>query len=151
MKKTTFRITGLLFLFIATISLMACGSKETVTLQGEELGMKMEVELEAKNDEVEKASLQMSQTYSELGIESKEDAEEMSGMLESGLEEMNSTDGVEIEFNYEEEEFVAVINLDFTVADPEELNNLGFSMDDDSLKLEKVVEEMEKSGLEVVE
>lgn len=151
MKKTIFRMTGLLFLLITMIGLAACGSEETVKLQGEQLGQNIEITLEAKDDEIQSIAAEVAQPYSALGVESKEEAEKMDDIIQSQFTETNE-EGVEFGVNYEEEEIIITINIDFTVADPEALNTLGFgSFEDEDLSLEKAVSEMEDAGLEVVE
>lgn len=156
MKKKNFRITGLLVLLIAIFGLAACGSNETVTLQGEEMGQQQEITLEAKGDEVQSMAAEMTIPYALIGVESKEEAESMDEMLQSEFEDANEADGVEVELTYEEEEIVVAINIDLTTAGPEELNTLGFGIDEDAfdeedLSLEKMVSELEDNGLEVVE
>ncbi|MFD1413297.1 DUF1307 domain-containing protein [Oceanobacillus jeddahense] len=156
MKKKTFRITGLLFLLIAILGLVACGSNETVTLQGEEMGQQQEITLEAQNDEVQSMAAELTLPYELMGIESQEEAESMDELLQSEFEEANEADGVEVELSYEEEEIVVAINIDLTTAGPEELNTLGFGIDQDSfededLSLESMVSELEDNGLEVVD
>ncbi|UUI03794.1 YehR family protein [Oceanobacillus jeddahense] len=156
MKKKTFRITGLLFLLIAILGLVACGSNETVTLQGEEMGQQQEITLEAQNDEVQSMAAELTLPYELMGIESQEEAESMDELLQAEFEEANEADGVEVELSYEEEEIVVAINIDLTTAGPEELNTLGFGIDQDSfededLSLESMVSELEDNGLEVVD
>lgn len=152
MKKKNFRITGLLVLLIAIFGLAACGSNETVKLQGEQMGQDMEVTLEASNDEVQSMAAEITQPYSMLGLESKEEAESMDDMIQSQFSEINDAEGVEFEMNYGEEELVIAINIDFTEADPDDLDTLGFgNFEEEDLSLEKAVSQMEDSGLEVVD
>ncbi|WP_152655759.1 DUF1307 domain-containing protein [Oceanobacillus sp. CFH 90083] len=156
MKKTNLRMTGLLFLLIAMLGLAACGSSETVTLEGEQMGMNTKITFEAKDDQVEQMSAELAGSYSAIGLESKEEAELMDDMLQAQFEDVNASEGAEVEISYEEEEIIISINIDFTVASPEELSSLGFNFsedtfEDEDLSLEDAVSDLEEAGLKVVE
>lgn len=157
MKKTTFRITGLLFLLIAIAGLAACGSStETVTLEGDQFGADQKVTLEAEDDQVQTVAVEMVMPYSTLGLESKEEAESMDDMLQSEYADANDTEGIDVEIAYEEEELTISVNIDFTTANSEDLNDFGFgfsedSLEDEDLSLEEAVSDLEEAGFEVVE
>ncbi|GGP12232.1 DUF1307 domain-containing protein [Oceanobacillus neutriphilus] len=156
MKKTAFRITGLLFLMIVTLGLAACGSEETVTLKGEQMGMNMEVTLDAKDDEITHQTVKMEMPYSTVGVESKEEAEKMDEEIRAQFEPFEDVEGIEFEIKYGEDELTQTISVDLTTVDMEELNSIpGASLpameDDEYISLEETVKELEDAGLEVVE
>ncbi|GIO20841.1 DUF1307 domain-containing protein [Oceanobacillus oncorhynchi subsp. incaldanensis] len=156
MKKRIFRITGLLFLFIAIAGLMACGKEETVTLQGEQMGMTMEVTMDAKDDEMTKQTVKANIPYSMVGAASQEEAESMDELFRSEFEPFEDIDGIEFDLDYGEEELTQTISVDLTVADIEEINSIpGASFpdtgDDEYISLEETVSDFEEQGFEVVE
>lgn len=156
MKKTTFRMTGLLFLLTAILSLAACGSEETVTLQGSEFGVDMEVTIDAKDDEITKQTVQSEIPYSVIGVASKEEAESMDEMLQAEFEPFEDIDGIEFSLDYEEEQLTQIVSVDLTVADIDEINSIPDASfpepeDDEYLSLEETVQLFEDEGFEVVE
>ena len=157
MKKTAFRITGLLFLVAAMVGLMACGSEETVTYKGEQFGVSSEVTYVAKGDEVTKQTIKSDMPYSMLGVESKEEAEEtLDDLFRSELEAFNDIEGVEIDLKYEDDKIAQTIAIDYSVADLEEIKSLpGADLegpkDADYVSLEKSVKLLENEGFEKVE
>ncbi|MEK4299637.1 DUF1307 domain-containing protein [Oceanobacillus sp. FSL W8-0428] len=156
MKKTAFRITGLLFLLIATLGLAACGSEETVTLQGDQMGMSMEVTLDAKDDEVTHQTVKTDIPYSTMMLESKEEAEELDEQIRSEFKPFEDIEGIEFEIKYGDDALTQTISVDLTAVDMEELNSIpGASLpaieDDEYISLEETVKELEDAGLEVVE
>ncbi|MCT1902476.1 YehR family protein [Oceanobacillus sojae] len=156
MKKTAFRITGLLFLLIATLGLAACGSEETVTLKGEQMGMNMEVTLDAKDDEITHQTVKTDVPYSTMMVESKEEAEKMDEEIRAQFAPFDDVEGIEYEIEYGEDYLIQTISVDLTAVDMDELNSIpGASMpameDDEYISLEETVKELEDAGLEVVE
>ncbi|WP_339284489.1 DUF1307 domain-containing protein [Oceanobacillus sp. FSL K6-3682] len=156
MKKTAFRISGLLFLLIATLGLAACGSEETVTLKGDQMGMSMEVTLDAKDDEVTHQTVKTDIPYTTMMLESKEEAEKMDEEIRAELEPFEDIEGIKIKIEYGEDQLTQTISVDLTTVDMEELNSVpGASLpaieDDEYISLEETVKELEDAGLEVVE
>ncbi|MFD1452242.1 DUF1307 domain-containing protein [Oceanobacillus sojae] len=156
MKKTAFRISGLLFLLIATLGLAACGSEETVTLKGDQMGMSMEVTLDAKDDEVTHQTVKTDIPYATMMVESKEEAEKMDEEIRAPFEPFEDIEGIEAEIEYGEDALTQTISVDLTTVDMEELNSVpGASLpaieDDEYISLEETVKELEDAGLEVVE
>lgn len=152
MKKN---LRNIMFLFILTamVTLVACGSSEKVTLEGEADGATQTITFEAKDDKIEKVAMKVAQTYESLEMGSKEEAESAMGeMLKAGFESANETDGVETKVEFEDEALVIEVNMDFTKADPDALDELGMglgaSLDDEDLSLEKAVSDLESQGFE---
>lgn len=153
MKKTTFRITGFLFLFIAAVSLMACGSEETVTLQTEQNGVTMKITYVAKGDEVTEQSVENEMPYSSLMVETKEDAQTI---LDPLAEEFQDIEGVEHNIEYKDDVAIETMTVDYTTADLSKIAGLPGSTfegdtDANKISLEQSVEMLESQGFEVVE
>lgn len=146
-----------LFILTAIVTLAACGSGEKVTLESEEDGMSQTITFNAKKDKIEKVEMKVTQSYDSLGLGSKDEVEEaMGGSFEAEFEEVNNTDGLEANVDYQDEELVIEAKVDFTKVDTDNLDelNVGFlpgSFDDEDLSLEKAVSELESQGFKKVD
>ncbi|WP_152656705.1 YehR family lipoprotein [Oceanobacillus sp. CFH 90083] len=150
-KQTTYRIAGLLVLFIALAGLMACSSEESVTLQGEQNGIILEVTYVANGDEVIEQSVESEIPYSSLMVTTKEEAQ---AILDPIVAEFQGVEGIEHNIDYQDDKAVETMSVDLTVVDLSEAANLpGASVDSDvdSISLEESVEMLENQGFEVVE
>ncbi|MFD1417100.1 YehR family lipoprotein [Oceanobacillus jeddahense] len=153
MKRTTFRITGLLFLLLALVGLIACNSEETVTLQGEQNGVVLEITYVAEGDEVVEQSTESEIPYSSLMVTTKEEAQ---AILDPIVAEIQGTEGLEHNIDYQDDKAIETMTIDYTSADLSEISalpgsNFEGSEDADMVSLEQSVEMMESQGFEVVE
>ncbi|WP_368654164.1 DUF1307 domain-containing protein [Ornithinibacillus sp. 4-3] len=152
MKKN---LRNIMFLFILTamVTLVACGSSEKVTLEGDVDGATQIVTFEAKKDKIEKVEMKIAQTYESLNMSSKEEAESTMGeLMEEAFASANESDGVDVSVGFEDEELIVEANIDFTKADTDALDEIGMglgsSLDDEDLSLEKAVSDLESQGFE---
>jgi len=142
-----------LTLFVS-FTLVACnsGSEETVTLQTEENGITVKLTYKAKGDKVTEQRADNVMPYESLGISTPEEAEELFAELASGFE---GIEGVTHKMDYQDDQVVESLTIDYEKADPNEVSGLSGSMSDGDLSngisLKKSVEMLEEQGYEIVE
>lgn len=148
-KRFLFILIGLLSIF-----LVACGAKEeTTTLELNEEGVSVEITYTANDDKVTKQTSKSTTEYAALailGIESKEDAEEMFGAFAAEYEDI---DGVEQSTTYEDDKMIEELSVDFEKADMEDIQALTGTLSDGDLKngvsLEESIKLLEEQGYKV--
>ncbi|MEF3331383.1 YehR family lipoprotein [Oceanobacillus oncorhynchi] len=152
-KQKTFRIVGMLALILALAGLMACNSEETVTLQSEQNGVIMKITYVAEGDEVIEQSTESEIPYSSLMVTTKEEAQ---AILDPIVAEIQGTEGLEHNIDYQDDKAIETMTIDYTTADLSEISALPGSTFEgeegaDTVSLEQSVEMMEGQGFEVVE
>jgi len=142
-----------LTLFVSFI-LVACNSNswETVTLQTEENGVIVKLTYKAKGDKVTEQTADNVIPYESLGITTPEEAEELFAELAAGFE---GIEGVTHKMDYQDDQVVESLTIDYEKADLNEVGGLTGSMSDGDLSkgvsLKKSVEMLEEQGYEIVE
>ncbi|MFD1064896.1 DUF1307 domain-containing protein [Oceanobacillus locisalsi] len=150
-KKNRFIATGLIVLLIFSLILTACSSdQETVTYQLEEGNNSIETTFVADDGEITEQSSRSVTSYDSIeGIESQEEAE---ALLVPSAEPLQGIEGLEYNLDFEEDQFIETITIDFAGADLSELPGLDEVIDneEENLKLDDAVESLEEQGFEQV-
>lgn len=139
---------------LISFTLAACGSGEesTTVLQTEQNGVTIKITLEAEGDKVVEQTADNIITYEALGLSSKEEAE-------AAFSEVNETfqgvEGVTHNMEFQDDQAVETLVVDYETADLEEVAQLeGSTFEDtdaDFISLEKTIEMLESQGFEKVE
>ncbi|CEG21462.1 putative lipoprotein YehR precursor [Planococcus massiliensis] len=149
------KFKGAIGLLALTLFLAACGGEEasTRTFEMENNGIVTTMVYTTEGDKVTKQSTENLIQYDLAGIESKDQARELFDPL---IGEFQGIEGITHQMEYEEDQAVETMEIDYETVDFDEIENLpGMSFSDDpkdnGVSMEKSLEILESQGFKEVE
>lgn len=142
------KVTSLITILILALVLTACGGKEeTRTFESENPGVTTTITYTYKGDKVTKQTAENVISYEEVGLGSKEEAQEAFDPL---VEQFQDIDGVTHKMDYTDSTATEQLTIDFSEADYEDIKSLpGMDLEGDTNKgvsMEKSAEILNNQG-----
>lgn len=125
----------------------------TKKFKGTDQGFNIEQTLYAKGDEVQRQTVKSTAKFSDLGIKTPQQKEEIKGMFAKEFEKVKKLKGVKVEEKYTDTEIIINTEIDYTKAELKQLKDnklIEGEVNSDKVSLEKASAEIEKSGLKEV-
>ena len=140
----------LIVCFGAALLLAGCGSSGKVTSKTctvEESGFTMAITMDAKDDTVNKLSVQYTLSGVLAGQEeiSEEEMKAAGNMILSGMG-IKEGNGISAEFKADGEDLLATVSIDLEKVDDDTMKSIGMKSEMKNMKLSEIVKEAEEDG-----
>lgn len=147
------KFLGVIALLSIILVVSACGASEkTTTYELKEDGLESTIDYTHKGDEVVKQSTKNTVTYDVYGFTSKDEAE---SSLLPYTEVYEDLKGIEYNIEFNDDEFVEEITIDYTAVDFDQLEDIeGFEFEGDTgngISLKETQKLIEAEGFKEVE
>src|SRR5690625_1080561 len=147
------KFLGVIALLSIVFIISACGASEkTTTYELKEDGLNSTIDYTHKGDEVVKQATKNTVAYEIYGFESKDEAESSLSPFTEVYEDLK---GIDYSIDFQDEEFVEEITIDYTAVDYDQLEGIeGFEFEgdtDNGISLKETAKLIEAEGFKKVE